>query len=195
MNTLLDLAARREQRAWEIIRDTDLISIWESIGAKINLIGSLKMGLLMKHADIDFHIYSAPLRIADSFAAMARLAEHPAIQRIEYINLTDTEEACIEWHTWYLDKDQELWQIDMIHILQGSRYDGYMEQVADRILKVLTPELKHTILQLKYDTPDTEKVPGIAYYQAVIRDEVKNYPEFQEWLSSHPLEGVINWLP
>lgn len=32
----------------------------------------------MKHRDIDFHIYSSPLNIADSFAAMTRIAKIPA---------------------------------------------------------------------------------------------------------------------
>ena len=34
----------------------------------------------MTHRDIDFHIYSSPLRLADSFAAMARLAENNRIR-------------------------------------------------------------------------------------------------------------------
>lgn len=56
------------------------------------------MGLFMKHRDIDFHIYSASITPADSFAAMAKLAANPAIKRIEYGNLLDTEEQCLEWH-------------------------------------------------------------------------------------------------
>ena len=78
MNDILEIAAANQQRAREVIRDTDLEAIWRSVGAEANLVGSLRTGLLMKHRDIDFHIYSAPLRVADSFAAMARLAGPPA---------------------------------------------------------------------------------------------------------------------
>lgn len=191
----LELAAQNEKRAWEIIKDTNTVDIWASIGAKVNLIGSLKTGLLMKHLDIDFHIYSSPLCISDSFAAMAKLAENKAIKQIQYINLMDTDEKCIEWHAWYEDCDGKRWQIDMIHIESGSQYDGYMEKVADRITKVLTPELKQTILRIKYDTPDTDNVMGIEYYQAAIRDGVKNYTEFQEWREKNPVKGVVDWIP
>ena len=58
MEHLLELAKRNQERAWEVIRQTDIINIWKSVGAEINLVGSLNMGLLMKHKDIDFHIYT-----------------------------------------------------------------------------------------------------------------------------------------
>ena len=111
MNDILEIAAANQQRAREVIRDTDLEAIWRSVGAEANLVGSLRTGLLMKHRDIDLHIYSSPLRVADSFAAMARLAENPRIRRIEYGNLLDAQDQCLEWHAWYADADERLWQI------------------------------------------------------------------------------------
>lgn len=195
MNNILELAEKNQQRAWEIIKDTDIVNIWKSTGAEINLIGSLKSGLLMKHRDIDFHIYSSPLNLADNFNAMAKLAENPSVKRIEFTNLIDTDEHCLEWHAWYLDKDNELWQLDMIHILKGSFYDGYMENVTDRIIKSLTPEIKQAILQLKYDTPDNEKIWGIEYYQAVIRDGIRDYDAFTKWRKSNSKNEVIHWIP
>jgi len=193
--SFLDMAFRNQQKAYEIIEKTDIVNIWQSAGMEINLVGSLNMGLLMKHKDIDFHIYSTPLIISDSFKAISRLAENPSITHIEYTNLTDTEEACIEWHAWYSDTQNEVWQIDMIHILKGSEYDGYFERMAERIKAVLTNEQKETILRLKYETPDSEKIIGVEYYQAVIRDGVKSYKDFMSWREEHPLEGVIKWMP
>ena len=121
------IAARNTEKARRIIRDTGIIDIWESAGAEINLVGSLSTGLFMKHRDIDFHIYSAVLRPEDDFTALAKLAANPAVKRIEYGNLLATEERCLEWHAWYEDQEGELWQLDMIHIEKGSRYDGYFE--------------------------------------------------------------------
>lgn len=190
-----EIATLNQQKALSIIKDTRIIQIWESIGAKVNLVGSLKTGLLMKHRDIDFHIYSSPMNLSDSFRAMAMLAENPSVRKIEYTNLLDTEEACIEWHAWYQDGEGELWQIDMIHIREGSRYDGYFEKVAERISAVLTDEMKRTILQLKYETPDDEKIMGIEYYQAVIKDGIKSYSAFEQWRKLHPVMGVIEWMP
>lgn len=191
----LEIATLNQQKAWSIIKDTRIIQIWESVGAIVNLVGSLKTGLLMKHRDIDFHIYSSPMNLSDSFRAMAMLAENPSVRKIEYTNLLDTEEACIEWHAWYQDGEGELWQIDMIHIREGSRYDGYFEKVAERISAVLTDEMKRTILQLKYETPDDEKIMGIEYYQAVIKDGIKSYSAFEQWRKLHPVTGVIEWMP
>ena len=192
---ILELAKRNQQKAWEIIEDTRIVRIWEGIGAKENLVGSLRTGLLMKHRDIDFHIYTSPLDLSASFRAMAELAENTSVKKIEYTNLLHTAEACIEWHAWYQDMEGELWQMDMIHIQEGSRYDGYFERVAERISAVLTDEMRLAILKLKYETPDTEKIMGVEYYQAVIQDGVRSYPEFEEWRRLHPAVGVVEWMP
>ena len=192
---ILELAKRNQQKAWEIIEDTRIVRIWEGIGAKVNLVGSLRIGLLMKHRDIDFHIYTSPLDLSASFRAMAELAENTSVKKIEYTNLLHTAEACIEWHAWYQDMEGEFWQMDMIHIQEGSRYDGYFERVAERISAVLTDEMRLAILKLKYETPDTEKIMGVEYYQAVIQDGVRSYPEFEEWRRLHPAVGVVEWMP
>lgn len=192
---ILELAKQNQEEAWKVVENSGVVKAWESIGAEVNLVGSLRTGLLMKHRDIDFHIYSSPLTLSDSFQAMALLAENPNVKKIECVNLLHTVEECVEWHAFYQEPDGECWQIDMMHIKRGSRYDGYFEQVADRIAAVLTDETRQAILQLKYDTPETEKAMGVEYYQAVIRDGVRNYADFEEWRRQHPVTGVIEWMP
>ncbi|MDU1889680.1 MAG: nucleotidyltransferase domain-containing protein [Dysgonomonas sp.] len=191
MSNFLEIARQNQKRAYEVIEESEIVKLWESIGAKVNLIGSLKTGLLMKHKDIDFHIYTPELKIADDFKIMTQLAEHPAISQIQYINLIDTEEACIEWHAWYKDVDGDVWQIDMIHILEGSRYDGFFENMTERVNREATEEQKETILKLKYETPDDEKVIGVEYYQAVLRDGIKTYADFMEWRKANPLDAIV----
>lgn len=88
-----------------------------------------------------------------------------------------------------------IWQIDMIHIVKGSRYDGYFERMAERITAVLTNETRQAILKLKYETPDTAKIMGVEYYQAVIQDGVRTYAELEDWKKQHPATGVIEWIP
>ena len=192
---LIEIAQTNQQRAHEIIQELNLIPLWASINVEAHLVGSLRMGLLMKHLDIDLHLYSDPVSLADDFRIIARLAQNHRIKRIEYANLLDTEEACLEWHLHYEDPLNQMWQIDMIHILKGSRYDGYFEQMADRIVTALIDETRHTILQLKYETPESEKIMGIEYYQAVLRDGVKNYAEFETWRRQHPVTGIVTWMP
>ena len=192
---ILALAEANQRKAKAIIERLDIPGVWQSVGAEARLVGSLKMGLLMKHRDIDFHIYSAPLRLEDSFQAMSRLAAHPEIRKIECINLMHTEEACIEWHATYEDAGHDLWQIDLIHILKGSRYDGYFERMAERITALLTPATRQTILQLKYETPDSEKIMGVEYYRAVLEGGVSDYAGLQAYRTAHPVEGILEWMP
>jgi len=117
------------------------------------------------------------------------------VGRIECRNLLATDEACVEWHATYRDRDGDEWQLDMIHIVRDSRYDGYFERVADRIAAALTPVTRRAILQLKYDTPDDVKIAGIEYYVAVLRDGVRTYDAFAEWRRTHPLTGIVEWMP
>lgn len=191
----LELAAQNQAKAAKIIKDLRIKEIWESVGAEANLVGSMKTGLLMKHRDIDFHIYSKPLIIADSFAAISKLAEDPCVKSISYTNLIDTEEECIEWHAWYQDENNDTWQIDMIHILKGSTYDGFFENIAQRIISVLTPETRNTILKLKYETPEDVRIIGIEYCQAVIQGGVRTFDELLEWKQEQPETGINTWIP
>ncbi|MDE7149909.1 MAG: phosphoglycerate mutase family protein [Bacteroidales bacterium] len=197
MNTadILELAENNQKKAHAIIDKLDIPNVWQSVGAEARLVGSLKMGLLMKHRDIDFHIYSAPLRLEDSFRAMSQIAAHPAIRKTECINLMHTDEACIEWHATYEDDARDLWQIDLIHILKGSRYDGYFERMAERITAALTPETRKTILRLKYETPDSEKIMGVEYYRAVLQGGVTDFAGLQAYRRSHPADGIVEWMP
>jgi hypothetical protein len=195
MKNLIEISDAVQLKAHGIIRDIDIYNICRSAGVEVNLIGSVKTGLMMKHKDIDFDIYSYPLDVSVSFKVMAKLAENTSIKRIEYSNNIAEEENYIEWHLWYEDLDTGLWKIDIVHMLKGSLYDGYMEKVSDRILQLLTPELRQTILQLKYDTPEDVRIHGIEYYQAVIRDGVRTYNELKKWKENHPDAEVIKWIP
>lgn len=47
MEHILELAEKNQREAWEVIRKTDVMNIWKSVGAEINLVGSLNMGLLV----------------------------------------------------------------------------------------------------------------------------------------------------
>ena len=194
MNDIEFIAQNNFEKALQVIEKSNVRQVWESIGAEVHQVGSMAMGLLMKHRDIDFHIYTGELNISESFKVIEKLCANPAVTRMEYRNLADTEEACLEFHIWFMLENEE-WQLDMIQILKGSLFDGFFENVAARINAVLTPETRRTILELKYLTPDDEHIMGIEYYQAVIEDNVKTYPEFLQWRSKHPATGIVTWCP
>lgn len=195
MNKILSKAQAVQQQARDVINETGVTRIWESKNATINLIGSLQTGLMINNRDIDFHIYSNPFKLEDSFAAISELAQKQGITKISYANLLDTPEQCVEWHAWYQAPDGNTWQIDMIHILETSPYAGYFEKVAARINQVLTPQTKQAILEIKQTASEHGKVRGIEVYKAVIQDGVKNFEQFLEWKKSNPEEEIINWMP
>jgi hypothetical protein len=195
MKPILDKAASMQKRAWRLIEETNIIPIWQEIGATINLVGSLKTGLLLNHRDIDFHIYTDPFALQGSFTAITRLAEDPHIKQITYTNLLEEQDRCLEWHAIYQDGENEPWQIDMIHILPDSPFVGFFEKVAARIEAVLTDETRNAILLIKDSLPHEKKVMGIQIYQAVIADGVRNHNEFNDWLDRHSANEIITWMP
>ena len=192
---ILTLAAENQQTAWQILRETGIVQTWEKAGATVNLVGSLKSGLLMKNRDIDMHIYTDKLSVSESFSVIQELAERLSLKEIHYKNLIDTEEECIEWHVLYEHTNRDTWKFDMIHIRKGSRYDGTVERVTDAITERLTPEIRKTILQLKQEIPEGIVIPGIEIYHAVFEGDVSSYEELEQWRKNHPLINSLDWLP
>lgn len=189
------LAEKNQQRAKEIIDELNLIEFWESNGCRVNVIGSLAMGLLVKHLDIDLHVYSSGLTEEKSFQIVSVLAKNPRIKEIRCINGLYTDEHCIAWHLQYEDVDARIWQIDIIHIESGTPYDGFFEKMAERIRDVLTDEQRRTILRLKFETPDEEVIHGVEYYQAVIEDNVSELTALRNWIKLNRKEGGSYWMP
>jgi hypothetical protein len=195
MEDLIKLTQEVQKRAWDVIAEALFLEAWGSIGAEVNLVGSLKTGLLIKNLDIDFHIYTSPFILTDSFKAISLIAENPRIKRITYKNLLDTQEMCLEWHAWYEDNIGDLWQIDMIHLSPDSPYAGAVERVTDRIAEVLTEEIREAILAIKHAVPAVQKVKGIEVCMAVIRDGIRSYPEFVKWQQDQDNADIIDWIP
>ena len=192
---IFELAQQNQQTAWKVLEHTGLIPAWESIGATVHLVGSLKSGLLAKSKDIDLHLYTEELDIAESFSVMQGLAERLPLKEVCYRNLIRTEEECIEWHALYEDQEMNTWKFDMIHIRKGSRYDGVVERVTAAIADRLTPEIRETILRIKFEVPDGIQIPGIEIYHAVFVGGVCNYEELEQWRRTHPLTHSLDWLP
>lgn len=195
LKAIKEESERMRQRAEKVIESSGVIAAWRSIGAEINLVGSARMGLMAKRRDIDFHIYTDPFSLAESFRAMAILAQNSAVRSITFANLLDAEDRCVEWHATFRDEAGENWQIDMIHILKDSRYAGYFERVAERISAVLTPETRAAILNIKFSMPDDKNAAGIRIYRAVIEGGVHDLAGFQDWEKLNPPQGIDNWMP
>lgn len=53
MTDYLQQSAAAEKLAREIIAASNIINIWEAAGARVNIVGSLKIGVLAKHRDFE----------------------------------------------------------------------------------------------------------------------------------------------
>ena len=188
---LLVRAERAAEAAHALLRATRLCERWEARGAEVHLVGSLATGLLLRHLDIDLHVYTPTLDPADGFAIAAALAP----RRLEFRDLSDTPERCLEWHLWLRDSAAREWQVDVIQMPPDSPYKGYFEHRAERIRAVLTPETRRAILALKDVLPPEAHVPGILIYMAVLRDGIRDLTAFRAWLRDHPLDGILDWCP
>ncbi len=188
---LFERADRAAEAAHALLRATRLRERWEERGAEVHLVGSLATGLLLNHLDIDLHLYTPTLDSTDGFAIAAEIAPH----RLEFRDLSDTPERCLEWHLWIRDATGREWQVDVIQMPPDSPYKGYFEHRAERIRAVLTPESRRAILAIKDAAPLDIHVPGILIYMAVLRDGIRTPTDFRTWLRGHPLDGILEWCP
>ena len=192
---LLKISEARRQAALRVIRESGVVEAWESVGATVNLVGSVRSGLVMKNLDIDFHIYTEEPMLEKSQAAMERLGQNPAVRDVQFRNLLDTAEECLEWHACYEDAEGTAWQLDMIHIRRGSTFDGTIERTTDAIIARLTPEIREAILRIKHDAPEGVKTPGIEVYYAVLELGLRTYKEFAAWKLANPEVDLLGWRP
>lgn len=187
---LFEISDTRRQAALRVVREAGVVEAWESVGATINMVGSVRSGLIMNNLDIDFHIYTDEPMEELSRLAISRLK---GVRDVQFRNLLDTEEACLEWHAWYDDADGVTWQFDMIHIRRGSAFDGAIERTTDAVIAALTPETREAILRIKYDAPG--KIAGIEVYYAVLALGLRTYEEFAAWRQTAPAPVPLDWVP
>ncbi len=183
-----------QEKARRVLELSGIADVWKKAGCRVNIVGSLRMGLLASHRDIDLHVYSRGLTERSSFAIASKIAENPDITEVRCINGLHTDEHCIAWHFYYRH-DGEVWQFDVIHIEEGTRYDGYFEAMADRIVEVMTPQQRDTILRLKFETPSGYDYHGVEYYEAVIADGIDSLASLNEWVADHRTKPPYYWIP
>jgi len=195
MKKVFDLASVNQSKALGVLAKSGMADIWRAAGCRVNLVGSLRMGLLANHKDIDLHVYSRGITEEGSFAIAAKIARNPNVAEIRCINGLNTDEKCISWHIFYRSDDNEIYKFDIIHIEEHSQYDGFFENMADRIVAVMTDEQRETILSLKFQTPENINIHGVEYYEAVIADNITTLEELKLWVGEHRRKEPYYWIP
>ena len=125
------MARATQAEARDIVAELDIEGHWRRAGAVVHAVGSFRTGLLVRHRDIDFHVYTPTLDHDLSFRVMAALASSPYLNSLHFVDGSATEERCLEWHGIWQRPGGAPWQIDIIHIESGSTFDGYFERFAD----------------------------------------------------------------
>lgn len=189
------LAAVTQEKAHRVLAVSGIAQVWEDAGCRISLVGSLRMGLLATHRDIDLHVYSSGITEASTFAIAARMSALPGVMEITCINGLHTDEHCMAWHVKYQAEDGEVWKFDIIHIEAGTEYDGYFERMAERIMAAMTSSQRDTILRLKFETPTDESIKGVEYYEAVIAGGITSLEDLRSWVTHHRLQPPYYWIP
>lgn len=152
------MARATQAEARDIVAELNIEGHWRRAGAVVHAVGSFRTGLLVRHRDIDFHVYTPTLDRDLSFRVMAALASSPYLNSLHFVDGSATEERCLEWHGIWQRPGGAPWQIDIIHIESGSTFDGYFERFADRLCRRLDDATRDTILRLKYETPENEGI-------------------------------------
>lgn len=183
------------RRAESFLRESHVLEAWESMGGKVRGVGSFRSGLMMKHRDIDLHIYTDRLDERRTREALEPVLASGQTVGLDLIDLSHTEECCFEWHLRRKDEIGEIWKLDMIQILSGTKYDGLIEDTTEAVTDILTPALRKRILALKDQCPDDLHICGIEYCKAVIADGVTTWPQFMAWREKNPPDSLLNWRP
>ena len=92
------MARATQAEARDIVAELDIEGHWRRAGAMVHAVGSFRTGLLIRHRDIDFHVYTPTLDRDLSFRAMAALASSPYLNSLHFVDGSATEEHCLEWH-------------------------------------------------------------------------------------------------
>ncbi len=193
---ILEESGNNHSRALRIIEELHIVEAWERYHSQANLVGSVATNLLMNHLDIDFHIYSERFSIKDSFSAVGEIASSERVKKVTYSNNINREDRCVEWHLEYEDEGAEIWQIDLIHLLNDSPYVGKFERVAEKIQKALDSESRSRILEIKWElSKQNKKVMGIEVCRAVLEGGVHSYRDFLKWQQENPVTGIVLWEP
>ena len=149
MENILAESALIHQKAEKLLRDFQIMELWERLGAEVRTVGSFRSNLMIDR-DIDLHVYTRELDAAKTFQALAPFLGDSRVIKCKYINGAETDEHCLEWHIALKCFSDEIWTLDMIQILAGSALDGFFEETTDAIIRALTPETRQNMQTLKF---------------------------------------------
>ncbi len=193
MEDILKTSESRRNKALDILKHLDLINRWSKIG-KPYLLGSVKMGLVWKR-DIDMNVYCKEPEETLGNGVMSEIALLQGVEKIEFHNFLDTPDMGLYWKIFYRDDENELWTVDNWLLSFDHPDAGLGEDLAERMIKVLTSEIRRPIITIKSQLDKGSGIRGVDVYQGVIQEKVGNIEEFLEWFSGINKDFIVQWKP
>jgi hypothetical protein len=194
MHAILHRADQRRIAAERILRELALLERWQRFGRPV-LVGAVAYDLVVS-PDIDMEIYCPDLKIENGFEVLGACALHPRITGAKFVNALAQRDKALYWQLRYRDESDVAWKIDMWSAPRD--YDlPRSESLVEPMRKVLTPDLRATILELKEAraVDETFECPSIDLYRAVLDDGVRTIDALKSWLGCHKTGELMDWMP
>ena len=191
MSTLEERAEARRLRALELLAELRVLEHLSELGT-VEVTGAVAHGLVVAR-DIDVDVTAAVLDAPGCIAVVGELAADPRVVRIVYTNATER----FGWLSFDIvcADGGERWTIELYVNGPGASFLGWTSELASVLSRVLTPEQRHAILELKEELADDPQYRSMDVYRAVVDDGVRGLDAFVAWRSEHGSEELARWLP
>jgi len=185
-NELLNNQEKLQKEAKEIIEKLNLIKILSQYG-KINIVGSLKYGLMVwRDIDIDLVLENKILE-TNYWKIVKKIFLDKKIQSITLSDNQNIEDKNRPKSLYigikYLDNEENIWKIDIRLLNKNDLNTGKVEEL---INEKITPENRLTILEIKSQVCNDPKYhkefSSIDIYESVLTNGVNNLEEFENFL-------------
>jgi len=193
MDDILRRAEEKTRQAFEVMGELDLLTRWSRCG-RPSLLGAVSFGLVVDR-DIDLNICSRDPSIERGFEVISEIASLPGVVKIRYSNCLDTIDQGLYWQIRYRGRRGHTWRVDNWLVSEDHPHAGLLEDLVERMPKILTTEHRKAILQIKESAEPNSRARGIDIYEAVIEHGVRSPGEFADWLGDGKRPVISLWLP
>ncbi len=191
MSALAERAEARRLHALELLAELRALEHLARLGT-VEVTGSVAHGLVVAH-DIDIDVTAAALDPRACFAVMSELAADPRVVRVVYANTAER----FGWLSFDIvcTFAGEKWTIELYVNGPDASCFGWTSELAGTFSRVLTPEQRDAILELKEALVDDPEYRSMDVYRAVMDGGVRGIDAFLAWRTENGSEELARWLP
>jgi hypothetical protein len=194
MDEILLRAEQKRKRAHDILEKLQLLERWKAVGQPV-VVGAARYGL-MAALDIDMEIYTETPEIRAGFEVLSKVAEHPGVRQVLFMNELHGPDQGLYWQIRYCDEVGDQWKVDSWLVSHQHPDAHWCERFGEAIGNVLTDESRRTIIQIKEASLEEKAgLRGIDVYRGVLEGKATILADCLTWLRGHRAEGMCHWLP